>query len=113
MKTLLFTLLTVLLFSISTASAADVTLEWDPNPATDLAGYHLYQAQRIGDKTTAWERITTELFTQTIFVVTGLDDLNYAWLVVAVDTSGNPSFVSNMVERFDRTGPGPTTNLRK
>jgi len=79
MKTLLFTLVIFLLFTLSIVFAADVTLEWDPNPATDLAGYHLYQAARIGDKTSAWSRITQDLFTNTVFVVTGLDDNNYAW----------------------------------
>jgi fibronectin type 3 domain-containing protein len=113
MKTLLFTLLTILTFCLSTALAGDVTLEWDPNTEPDLAGYYVYQAERIGDKTTPWERITTDLFTQTIFIVTALSDKNYAWMVTAVDTRGNESFVSNMVERFDRTPPGQPKNLRK
>lgn len=93
--------------------AADVTLQWDANTEPDLAGYHVYQADRIGDHTSAWERVTSELVTEPTFTVTGLDDGNYAWQVTAVDIEGNESFVSNMVERYDRTPPLPPNNLRK
>lgn len=113
MRKLLFTFLIILVFTPLTTLAADVTLQWDPNPATDLAGYHLYQADRIGDKTTAWQRITTDLITATTFTVTLPDDKNYAWLVTALDIRGNQSFVSNMVERYDQTPPPATKNLRK
>ena len=113
MRSLRFTLFIILLFIPSTALGADVTLQWDPNPEPDIAGYHIYQADRIGDKTTAWQRITTNLVTETIFIITDLDDNNYAWMVTAMDTTGNESFVSNMVERFDRTPPGYPKNLTK
>lgn len=113
MGKLLLILFIILLFAPVTALAADLTLQWDPNPATDLAGYHLYQADRIGDKTTAWQRITTDLITTTTFTVTLPDDKNYAWLVTALDKRGNQSFVSNMVERYDQTPPPATKNLRK
>jgi len=93
--------------------AADVTLQWNANTESDLAGYYIYQAERTGDKTTAWQKITPDPVTGTTFVVTGLDDNNYAWLCTAVDTEGNESFVSNMVERYDRTPPGAPTDLRK
>ena len=92
---------------------ADVTLTWDANTEPDLAGYYVYQADRIGDKTTEWVKITPDLVTLSTFTVTGLDGDNYAWLVTAVDLSGNESFVSNMVERFDRTPPIAPANLSK
>ena len=93
--------------------AADVTLQWDPPPDSDLAGYYVYQADRIGDHTSAWQRITSDLVTEVTFIVTGLDEGNYAWQVTAIDAEGNESFVSNMVERYDRTPTTPPTNLRK
>lgn len=110
---ILFVIFTVVVFTISWAFAADVTLQWDANTEPDLAGYLVYQADRIADHTSAWQKITPELITEPTFVVIGLADANYAWLVVAVDTEGNPSFVSNMVERYDRTPPLPPGNLRK
>jgi len=112
MKKLFF--LTFIAFMIPAfCFGADVTLQWDANTETDLAGYYVYQADRIGNVTTAWQRITPNLITENTFVVTGLGDDNYAWLVTAVDTAGNESFVSNMVERVDRTPPIAPTNLRK
>jgi len=110
MKRLFFLLL--LLFPVL-CFAADVTLQWDASVEPDLAGYYVYQADRIGDKTTAWQRITPDLVVETTFIVTGLDDANYAWLVTAVDTKGNQSFVSNMVERYDQIAPAAVKNLRK
>ncbi len=112
MKTLILTL--ILAFGlVSSVLAADVTLQWDANSEPDLAGYYVYQADRIGDKTTAWVKITPDVILLPTFVVTGLDDANYAWMVTAIDSSGNESFVSNMVERFDRTPTAAPTNLRK
>ena len=112
MKTLILTL--ILIFGLVTSIyAADVTLEWDANTEPDLAGYYVYQADRIGDRTTQWVKITPDLILLPTFVVTGLDNNNYAWMVTAVDESGNESFVSNMVERFDRIPPVPPVNVSK
>lgn len=107
----LFLILIILLFPVF-CFATDVTLEWDLN-TEPVAGYYLYQAERIGDKTTAWVKITPDLIPGPTFIVTGLDDNNYAWLVTAIDESGNESFVSNMVERYDQTPPFAVKNLRK
>lgn len=111
MKMLTAIFLTILFPAL--ALGADITIQWDANTEPDLAGYYVYQANRMGDTTTSWQRITPTLVTETSFVVTGLDDGNYAWLVTAVDTQGNESFVSNMVERYDRTPPSSPINLRK
>lgn len=110
MKKLLLVLM-LLLFPFF-CFAADVTLEWDAN-TEPVAGYYIYQADRIDDHTSAWRRITPDLVIGLTFVVAGLDDANYAWMVTAVDEPGNESFVSNMVERYDRTAPLAPTNLRK
>lgn len=102
----------ILLFA-TLAYAADVILEWDANTEPDLAGYYVYQAEKIGPKTTAWVKITPDLITVATFTVTGLDHKNYAWQVTAVDAEGEESFVSNMVERYDRTPPTNPKNLRE
>ena len=96
----------------SFALADSVTLEWDANTEADLDGYCLYRAERIGDHSTAWEKIATipkDVSTYTDEV----DKKNYAWMITAFDISGNTSFPSNMVERYDRTAPGFVQNLRK
>ena len=112
MKKVLFLILILVLFPVF-AFAVDVTLEWDTNTEPGIAGYYVYQADRFEDKTGPWQRITPDLVTEVIFIVTGLDNANYAWQVTAIDASGNESFVSNMVERFDRTPPLAPGNLRK
>ena len=107
----LFLTLIILLFPMF-CFGANVTLQWDLN-AQSVAGYYVYQADRIDDHTGPWQRITPNLIAGPTFIVTDLNDTNYAWQVTAVDESGNESFVSNMVERYDRTPPLPPGNLRK
>lgn len=43
----LFLIFVLLLFPVF-CFAADVTLQWDANTESDLAGYYVYQAERIG-----------------------------------------------------------------
>ena len=103
----------VLLFFLSSFSwAGSVVLEWDPNTESDLAGYRLYRAERIGDHTLAWEKIATIPKGVTNYE-DEIDDKNYAWQVTAYNTSEQESFVSNMVERYDRTPPMTLQNLHK
>ena len=106
----LFVVLVVM--SINVAWAGSVTLEWDPNSETDLAGYYLYRAERIDDHTLVWEKIATVPKDITNYEDV-IDDRNYAWQVTAFDKANNESFVSNMVERYDRTPPGIIKNLKK
>lgn len=106
-------LLLLLLLWPSLVFGADVALQWDAVPDLDWAGYNIYQADRIGDHSTAWVKITPTLIRINSHTVVGLDDANYVWVVTAVDLAGNESFVSNMVERFDRTPPYAPTNLGK
>jgi hypothetical protein len=102
-----------IILSIATLSRAmDVTIQWQANTEPDLAGYRLYQADRIGDHTGAWVQIT-EVGLVTTCTVTVADNQNFAWLLTAYDTSDNESFVSNMVELFDRTSPHSPINLSK
>ena len=112
MKRLILTLFLILFLFPIFCFAADVTLEWDASTES-IAGYYVYQAVRVDDHTSAWQRITPNLIAETVWVITGLDDNNYAWQVTAVDNQGNESFVSNMVERYDRTPPVAVKNLRK
>ena len=91
MKKFILKVLTILLaifLFVGFSWASNVTLNWDANTEPDLAGYYIYQALRMGDYTDAWQRITPDLITDTTYIVTGLDNANYAWLCTAVDNSG-------------------------
>ena len=107
-----FFFMSLVILSSSFAWAGSVILEWDANNETDLAGYYLYRAERIDDCTLAWEKIATIQKDVTSYEDT-VDEKNYAWQVTAYDSTNNESFVSNMVERYDRTPPGIIKNLRK
>ena len=108
MKSIILALCFLLIGTI--ASAADVTLGWDAVTDPDLAGYKIYQADRMGNTTGAWAEIATS--PTNTYTVLGVDIAsNYAWLVSAYDTQGNESFVSNMVELYDRTPPNIPNNL--
>jgi len=105
-------LVILLIISSALAWAGSVTLEWDPNSETNLAGYYLYRAERVDDHSLAWEKIAIIARDKTTYT-DEIDEKNYAWQITAFDTSDNESFVSNMVERFDRTPPCMIENLRK
>lgn len=106
-------ILLAIVFLFSTVCLADeVTLQWDANTETQLAGYCMYRAERIGDHTAAWEKVATIAKDVTTYIDT-VDGENYAWMVTAFDTAGNESFPSNMVELYDKTPPIPVQNLRK
>lgn len=111
MKTL--TLAALCLLIPFTAHAFDVTLAWDPNTETDLAGYRVYQADRMPSKTGPWTRIQTVLVPIVTTVITVPTGSNFAWYVTAYDTSGNESQASNVVERHDRQPPGRPHGLQK
>ena len=103
----------ILILSFATVGWADpVTLEWDANVEADLAGYYLYRAERIGDHSTAWEKIATIAKDITTYT-DEVDGKNYAWEVTAFNISGQESRSSNMVERYDTTPPMTLQNLRK
>ena len=108
-------LIGLLIFGLSASApclADTITLEWDANTEADLSGYYLYRAEKIGNRTTAWERIATMTKDATTYT-DEVDKGNYAYQITAFDTTEKESFVSNMVERYDRTPFPSVQNLRK
>lgn len=94
MRTLFFT--AALLALAFTAYAADVTLQWDANTETDLAGYRLYQKQDSAvPPFTKVQDIPKSAQTAS---VTGLDPTHsYSFAVTAYNTAGMESAYSNVV----------------
>lgn len=113
MKKLLLAMILILSLSIPCLADVTITLVWTGNTEADLAGYTLYRAERIGDISTAWEKVKTipkDAVTCTDVVE---DGKNFAWMITAFDITGYESFVSNMVELYDRTPPFIVQDLRK
>lgn len=92
--------------------ADEVNLAWDASTESNLKGYNIYRAERIEDKTTAWEQIGTVAGDISTYI-DEVDNKNYAYMVTAFDATGKESFPSNMVERYDRTPFPSVRNLRK
>ena len=77
-----------------------VSLIWDANPETDLAGYLVLRSELPGGTFVA---LTSEPIADTTFNDTTVKPgVRYAYVVVAVDTSKNRSALSNRVEEAGR-----------
>ena len=90
MKT--FTLLAALALLTTAASAATVTLEWDPSPAEDLSHYTIYRAESDTRTTPAlatFDALGTTTLTTLLDVDVPASNLFYT--ATASDQSGNES----------------------
>ena len=114
MKKLLFALLFVLAFGVSTALAdSRVTFEWDANIEADLAGYRIYQANESGghvfDPNLAVATVSAGTETATIQLLDG----TYYWVLVSYDTSGNESGpTAEVTETLDSEAPAVPTGWK-
>ena len=91
MKTTL-TLLAALALLTTAASAASVTLEWDPSPAEDLSHYTIYRAESDTRTTPAlatFDALGTTTLTTLLDVDVPASNLFYT--ATASDQSGNES----------------------
>ncbi len=76
----------------ATASGADVTLTWNANTETDLAGYLLYRNGRLVNASgPVVGSLTPYLLTATTYVDHSLPDGTFTYQVYAVDRAGNLS----------------------
>ena len=91
MRTLFFT--AALLALAFTAYAADVTLAWDANTESNLAGYRVYQG--TGSNPTTFTRV--QQVAATTATIKGLDNTSHSFAVTAYNTAGMESEYSNIV----------------
>ena len=118
---IIFAIITIAFFAPGIASAADVTLAWDANTETDLAGYNIYYDTSSGDHyygtgadqgdspiTVLIEDLDDEQNPE--FTITGLDDdQDYYLALTAFDSEGNESGYSNEVSTAGGTGGGDSS----
>ena len=87
-------LLTICLLALAfTAHAADVTLTWDANTESDLAGYRVYQG--TGSDPATVTRV--QQVAATTATIKGLDNTSHSFAVTAYNTAGMESAYSNIV----------------
>jgi hypothetical protein len=116
-------ILLILSVWMSLALAMDVTLQWDPNVETDLAGYKLYYRTTAFVSTdpvpaagaTGWTVITVPVSATPTRAVTGLPNVKH-WFAVTAHDSETPSLqsgFSNVVTAGPVSTPvAPPKNLR-
>lgn len=89
-------LLTICLLALAfTAHAADVTLTWDANTESDLAGYRVYQGS--GSVPATFTKVQEIAAPTTSATVKGLDSSAHSFAVTAYNTAGMESAYSNIV----------------
>ena len=107
---MLLLLLSLLLTMVTTASAADVTLSWNPNTEPDLAGYKIYQSTisgQYGAPVATLGKVTQYTLTLPQLTV----DTTYFFVITAHDLAGNDSQKSAEVSKTivgipAKTNPG-------
>ncbi len=83
----IFLLTLIFTFHTTTIYSAQVTLTWDPNSESDLAGYKIYNGNSSGNYDT-----NIDVGNQTSYTISGLVDGNaYYFVATAYDFSGNES----------------------
>ena len=89
-------------------AASNVTLIWDANSETDLAGYRLYQSQIPGVYTFGdGNQVATILAGTETVQIADMADGTYFWVLTAYDNDGNESGASNEVTaNLDTLAPG-------
>ena len=108
MKKLILTL-AILLIPTLCFAATNVTLKWDANTETDLAGYRIYRSLTSG---AGYSQVGEVAAPITEFVDQNIQDGTYFWVATAFDTSGNESGYSNEVtDILDSIAPAPPQNL--
>ena len=99
--------LVVMLFALGIkAHASDVTLAWDANSETDLAGYKIYVSQESGVYAEG-----IDVGNVTTYTVTGLADGEYFFVATAYNEAGYESGYSNEVTTDIKVKPDPPKNM--
>lgn len=95
----------------NSVQAQDITLQWDANTETNLAGYNIYESELGKDAGSAWVKIAEVEKDVTEYTAAGRDDYkSYAYQVTAKNDQGNESFVSNVA--YKQNMPGAPVNVR-
>ena len=92
--------------------AAEVSLEWDPNVETDLAGYCVYWGTATGqyDQKKCVDKAVTSTTIDWAFT----EGTPYFFAATAFDTDNNESGYSNEVSwTYDATAPQTPVSLRR
>jgi hypothetical protein len=82
------------------ATAADVSLAWDPSVSANISGYKVY----VGNSSRTYHS-PIAIGNQTSYTVAGLSNGTYYFAVTAFDVDGNESDYSNEASQTIGTSP--------
>lgn len=102
------------MFFTQAAFGQQVTLEWDPVPVADLAGYNLYR-KLAENPDGSWLKVNQELIQENRFTDTTIEfATEYFYVATAVNTSQLESDFSNQVDHteWNTVKPPDPDNLR-
>ena len=103
----------VLAFAGLAYGDAEITLAWDANIESDLAGYRLYQRAE-SEPNYDFNLVTVEIpaGTETCTITIPEENEHQFFVITAYDVHGNESGISNEVSCFiDTIGPAPPKAL--
>jgi len=112
---LLLLLLSILAMASVAMAETNVTIAWDANSESDLAGYRVYRGESSGTYAMVGDVPLASLADpgSPQFVNENLPDATYYWVVTAYDTENNESGYSNEVsKKLDTTAPGIPAGVR-
>ena len=95
MRSVILSIIALVLLIAGPALAADVTLQWDANTEADLAGYRVYQGK--GYELATFKRVQEVSAPLTTATIKGLDNTSHSFAVTAYNTAGLESAYSNIV----------------
>ena len=95
MKAVILSIMALVLLIAGPAFATDITLQWDANTETDLAGYRVYQGN--GGDLATFTRVQEIAAPTTSATIKGLDNTSHSFAVTAYNTAGMESAYSNIV----------------
>ena len=95
MRSVILSIMALVLLIAGPAMAADITLQWDANTESDLAGYRVYQG--TGSDPATFKRVQDISPPITTAAIKGLDNSAHSFAVTAYNTAGMESAYSNIV----------------
>jgi fibronectin type 3 domain-containing protein len=109
-KKLILLLLCILFCCVPVLSQVNVSLAWDANVETYVAGYNVYRSNQSGNYANP---VNPQLITTTSYTDQNLAyNFTYYWIVKAVSMDGTQSTASNEVTLTTTTNQGTVQNLK-
>ena len=105
-------MIVVLMSAVGAAAATDVQFVWNANTEPDMGEYRIYQSATPGIDPAGMTPVAIIPAPATSYLLVGVPDGGFYWVLTAVDTTGNESGPSNEVTLgLDSTAPGSPSGL--